>query len=75
MSMPKNACPTVARPGVAVTVVDTVGAGDAFSATLVVGLLRGEELDAVHARAARVAAYVCTQPGATPVVPKAVLDG
>jgi len=52
--------------GRAVAVRDTVGAGDAFTAALVMGLLAGDALDEVHARASRVAAYVCTQHGATP---------
>ena len=47
-------------------VVDTVGAGDAFSAALLVGLLAGQPLDEVNRRANAVAAYVCSQPGATP---------
>jgi fructokinase len=50
-------------------VVDTVGAGDAFTAAVAMGLLEGADLDALHRRAARLAAYVCTQNGATPQVP------
>lgn len=57
------------QPGVATRVVDTVGAGDAFTATLAVGLLRGDDLDTVNRRACQVAAYVCSQPGATPPLP------
>lgn len=52
-----------------VTVVDTIGAGDAFTAALIVGLLRGLPIDTVHALAARTAAFVCTQAGATPRLP------
>ena len=47
-------------------VVDTVGAGDAFSAALLVGILAGESMTAVNQRANAIAAYVCSQPGATP---------
>jgi fructokinase len=47
-------------------VVDTVGAGDAFTAALVCGLVRNEDLDRIHDRASRLAGYVCSQPGATP---------
>ena len=47
-------------------VVDTVGAGDAFSAALLVGVLAGQSMAAVNQRANGVAAYVCSQPGATP---------
>jgi fructokinase len=50
-------------------VVDTVGAGDAFTATLLVGILAGESMAAVNRRANVVAAYVCSQPGATPAIP------
>jgi len=50
-------------------IVDTVGAGDAFTATLLVGILAGRSLDEVNERANAVAAYVCSQPGATPPIP------
>jgi fructokinase len=53
-----------------VSVVDTVGAGDAFTAALVLGLIRGRKVDDIHASAAELAAYVCSQPGATPELPE-----
>ncbi len=56
-----------------VPVVDTVGAGDAFTASLAIGLLRGQSLAQVHSRAAQIAAYVCTQAGATPEIPAELL--
>ena len=49
-----------------VVVADTVGAGDAFTGILTAGLLRGFSLLAVHKKATEIAAYVCTQKGATP---------
>jgi fructokinase len=52
-----------------VVVADTVGAGDSFTAVIVSGLLKGAPLSKVHEMATRVAAYVCTQKGATPVIP------
>jgi fructokinase len=52
---------------------DTVGAGDAFTAALAVGLLRGQSLAAISERANRLAAFVCTRPGATPVIPADLL--
>jgi fructokinase len=52
-----------------VEVVDTVGAGDAFTAAMVLGLLRGLDLDEVNSIANEVARYVCSQAGATPVLP------
>ena len=60
------------QPGVAVQVVDTVGAGDAFTAAVVIGLLRGLPLAVIHRHAASVAAFVCTQHGATPKIPAAL---
>lgn len=57
------------HPGLPTTVRDTVGAGDAFAATLAVGLQRGVPLDELNAWANEVARYVCTQPGATPRLP------
>jgi fructokinase len=55
--------------GVPVEVVDTVGAGDAFTAALAMGFLNGLAPDAVNERANRVAAFVCSQQGATPELP------
>ena len=47
-------------------VVDTVGAGDSFTAVLVAGLLLNYELDKINDLANKTAAYVCSQPGAMP---------
>jgi fructokinase len=60
------------RPAVAVEVVDTVGAGDAFTAALVLGLLNGWPLEETNRWAAEVAAFVCTRPGGTPELPAAL---
>lgn len=57
------------HPGMDVAVIDTIGAGDAFTAALGVGLLRGLPVPKLHDLAARTAAYVCTQAGATPQLP------
>jgi fructokinase len=56
-------------PGQPVNVVDTVGAGDAFTAALAIGMLRGMPLDDINRWATRVAAFVCSQAGATPHFP------
>jgi len=56
-------------PGRKVDIADTVGAGDAFTAAVATGLLKGWDLSAVHRLADRLAAYVCTQAGATPALP------
>ena len=50
-------------------VVDTVGAGDAFTAALVRGFLKSLPLDAINRHANAVAAFVCSQRGATPPLP------
>lgn len=47
-----------------VRVVDTVGAGDAFTAGFVASLLAGKTLREAHLRAAKLAAYVCSISGA-----------
>ena len=57
------------RPGVPVTVADTVGAGDAFTAALILGLLAGWPADVVNERAGAVAEFVCTHPGGLPELP------
>lgn len=54
------------HPGYEVDVVDTVGAGDAFTAALVVGHLRGHVLDLVNEAANQVASFVCSRKGGTP---------
>src|SRR5262249_43909348 len=57
------------QPAFEVEVADTVGAGDAFTAALTLGLLHGWPLDEINRRAAEVAAFVCTQPGGAPELP------
>ncbi|MCR9119962.1 MAG: carbohydrate kinase [bacterium] len=54
---------------VKIDVVDTVGAGDSFTAALTVGLLQQRPLAEINQHASRLAAYVCSQPGATPTIP------
>ena len=53
-----------------VTVADTVGAGDSFTATFVAQILLGKSIRQAHERAVAVAAFVCTQNGAMPVLPE-----
>ena len=52
-----------------IEIVDTVGAGDAFTAVVVVGLLSGWSIETIHERANEIAAFVCTQSGAAPQHP------
>ena len=53
-------------------VVDTVGAGDAFTASLVVSMLTEQPLTIMNLRANRVASYVCSQAGATMEFPNSL---
>jgi fructokinase len=57
---------TMSQPAVATKVRDTVGAGDAFTAALLIGLLRGDSHDTVLTNANKIAAEVCSQTGAVP---------
>lgn len=51
-------------PAAPATVVDTLGAGDTFVACVLVGLLRGDDVDELLAAAARAAAETCAAAGA-----------
>jgi fructokinase len=57
-----------------VQVADSVGAGDSFTAALVIGLLNDFPLHKIHQTASELAAFVCTKQGATPEVPPAVFN-
>lgn len=54
----------VNQPGIATEVCDTVGAGDAFTASLVTGLLAGKPLSGIAKQACETAAFVCSHAGA-----------
>jgi fructokinase len=60
---------TTRELGRTVQVLDTVGAGDAFTTGVLMGQLLGWPLPVVLQRATDVTAYVCTQSGATPELP------
>ena len=51
-------------------IVDTVGAGDSFTAAFCAALLKGHDLETAHEAAVRVSAFVCTRNGAMPELPK-----
>ena len=56
----------VDRPGIPAVVVDTVGAGDAFTAAFVLGLLRGDACEVLLRKACETGSAVCSQSGAVP---------
>lgn len=56
--------------GYAAEIVDTIGAGDSFTAAAILGLLQQQDLDTINEYANRIAAYVCSQQGAMPPVPE-----
>ena len=57
------------HPGITVSLVDTIGAGDSFTALVTVGMLLGLPLAEINDRANRLAAWVCSRPGAMPAIP------
>lgn len=61
-----SATEVIDQPGIPTLVRDTVGAGDSFTAALVVGLLRGEPLNTLARVACETAAAVCAHAGALP---------
>jgi len=54
------------QPGVPTTVVDTVGAGDSFTASMTLGLLAAKDSSEILGEACKVAAGVCSHAGAVP---------
>ena len=61
------------HPGFPVKIADTVGAGDAFTATMVHHALRGSSLSATNAAANRMGAWVASQEGAMPPADEEIL--
>jgi fructokinase len=57
-----------------ISVIDTVGAGDAFTAGLVYGMLMDFESDKSHSIANKLASFVCSKKGATPTLEEALLE-
>ena len=55
-------------------IADTVGAGDSFTAAMIMGLLHHLPLFATLEFASRLACHVCSQTGATPKIPQSLLD-
>jgi fructokinase len=63
-----SATEIVDAPGIPTNVVDTVGAGDAFTAGLIHGLLEAWPLDRTLPFANRLGALVASHPGAMPIL-------
>ena len=61
-------------PGLKVNVKDTIGAGDSFTAAMTIGILSELPLNTINQAATKVAAYVCSQSGATPTLPEALIS-
>ena len=64
----------VDQPGIPTIVVDTVGAGDSFTAAFVLGLLRGESPQDNLRKSCETASAVCSQPGAVPILVDSLPD-
>ena len=57
-----------------VEVADTVGAGDSFTGSFCAAYLSGVHVSEAHRLAVETSAYVCTQNGAMPTLPKNFID-
>ena len=57
-----------------VDVADTVGAGDSFTGTFTAAILAGKCITEAHSLAVQASAYVCTQNGAMPILPKELIE-
>ncbi|MDE6793398.1 MAG: carbohydrate kinase, partial [Muribaculaceae bacterium] len=62
------------QPTPKVEVADTVGAGDSFTAAFIASILKGDSVEEAHSKAVRTSAFVCTQKGAMPILPKDLTD-
>ena len=61
------------HPGLQCPVVDTIGAGDSFTAMAILCYLQSMELDAINEHANRLAAHVCGHAGAMVVPPPGLI--
>lgn len=61
------------QPTPRVEVVDTVGAGDSFTAAFVASILRGMSVEQAHVKAVETSAFVCSSKGAMPVLPSEIV--
>jgi fructokinase len=63
----------VNQSGSSLTIADTIGAGDSYTAALAIGLLSSRKPAEIITCAHALADYVCTQPGAMPPLPPALV--
>ena len=63
------------QPTPKVQVADTVGAGDSFTGSFCAALLKGMPIHEAYALAVKVSAFVCTQNGAMPELPRNLIEG
>jgi fructokinase len=56
-----------------VIMVDSVGAGDSFTAVVALGILKKISLEKINKRASSVASFICTEKGATPTIPEEII--
>ena len=61
-------------PTPTVEVADTVGAGDSFTAAFIANILKGKSVREAHKIAVDTSAFVCTQKGAMPNLPKSLTE-
>lgn len=62
------------QPTPKVTVADTVGAGDSFTAAFIASILKGKSVQEAHSCAVQTSAYVCTKNGAMPILPSELTE-
>lgn len=62
------------QPTPKVEVADTVGAGDSCTAAFVASILKGKSVVEAHNLAVRTSAFVCTQNGAMPTLPRELTE-
>ena len=58
------------QQGTKIEVVDTIGAGDSFTAAVTIGYLQQRALAEIHAKANELAAFVCSRRGAMVNIPE-----
>jgi fructokinase len=61
------------HPGCSGKAVNSVGAGDSFLASLASGMLKGRSLTHINDFANMVGTFVCSQDGATPILPEEIV--